>query len=241
MKNVTAVRKAFFLAMAGAFLGLCGCEEVEEDVAPVTFTNFKLNDDLLYVYNTKDSRVYSAVNDTVEIYDKITYNQPVHGELYPNYAHDNEKIMGYKPAPGYVGLDSATYEVCSGGICKTAMIRFVVEAPPFSDPYMCQTLLTADTLVTTRNQSKAIRVFLNDVICFYPNSSWAVKFMGPDNGKMDHMNYWEGVKNEVFIYRPNKNFVGEDTFTYRVYPHGDDGPNSTDYQEVNVKIIVKDK
>ncbi|WP_162054281.1 hypothetical protein [Pontibacter pamirensis] len=242
MKIESVLRKAFAVVTAGTFLALWGCEQMEEDVVPVTFTNFKLNDDLLYVYNTKDSRVYSAVNDTVEIYDKITYSQPVHGELYPNYANDNEKIMGYKPEPGYVGLDSATYEICSGGVCKIAKIKFVVEAPPFSDLYMCQTKLVADTLIVKKNSKGEIRIFLNDIICFYPNSNWAFKtIVSPANGIMDIMNYWEGVKNEVFIYRPNRNFVGEDIFTYRVYPRGQDELGSTDYEEVSVKIIVEDK
>ena len=222
-------------------MALWGCEQVEEDVAPVRFTSFKLYDDLLYVYNTKDSRVYCAVNDTVEVYEKITYNQPVHGELYPNYANDNPDIMGYRPKPGYVGLDSATYEVCSGGTCKTATIRFVVEAPPFSDPYQCQTKLMADTLITTKNKPGEIRIFLNDIICMYPNSNWSAKFMGPANGTMQHMNYWEGVKNEVLIYHPKRNFVGEDTYTYRVYPYGDEGEHAANYQEVSVKIIVKER
>ncbi|MBF8962117.1 hypothetical protein I0P70_02570 [Pontibacter sp. FD36] len=235
------LRKTFSLVLVAGLLSLWGCEQVYEDVAPISFTNFKLNDDLLYVYNTKDSRVYSAVNDTVVVYDKITYNQPVHGELYPNYANDNPDIMGYKPKPGYVGLDSATYEVCSGGVCKTATIRFVVEAPQFSDPNDCETILVEDVLETTVNTPKEIRIFLNDVICYYPNENWTVKFWGPNNGTMQVMNYWEGVKNDVLIYRPNKNFVGEDIYTYRVYPRGDVGIHADDYQEVNVKITVKSR
>jgi hypothetical protein len=241
MKNEMKLRKTLSLALLVSLFSLWGCEQVYEDVVPISFTNFKLHDDLLYVYNTKDSRVYSAVNDTVAVYDKITYSQPVHGQLYPNYANDNPDILGYKPKPGYVGLDSATYEVCSGGVCKTATIRFVVEAPLFSDPNQCETILGEDVLETTVNTPKAIRIFLNDVICYYPNESWLVKFWGPDNGTMQHINYFEGLKNEIFVYHPKKNFVGEDRYTYRVYPRGDVGPHAADYHEVTVRITVKDR
>ncbi|MEJ8801983.1 Ig-like domain-containing protein [Pontibacter sp. H249] len=235
-KMPTKLKSILCLATAGAMLTLWGCEHVESDVLPSHFTDFKLHDDLLYVYNDRDSRVFSAVNDTVAVYDKITYSQPVHGQLYPNYANDNPNIMGYKPKPGYVGTDSLTYEVCSGGTCKTATIRLVVESRP--DPTQCQLNIVADTVITTRNKPKAFRMFLNDEICYGPNG-FAVKYMGPEHGTMKHIDYIEGLKNIIQVYHPKKNFLGEDTYTYRVYPNGWNGEYANDYQEVQVKIIVQ--
>ncbi|PRY12421.1 hypothetical protein CLV24_108165 [Pontibacter ummariensis] len=237
MRKHITVRQAFFLALASAALALWGCEQVEEDVAPVSFTNFKLNDDLLYVYNDQDSRVWSAVNDTVEVYEKITYSQPVHGEIYPNYANDSEKIMGYKPKPGYVGLDSLTYEVCNGGTCKTAKIKLVVDNRP--DFTNCTFQLGADSIITTVNKpSKGVRLFLNDSIC-KGTYNFGTKYWHPENGVIKTVDYFEGEKNILYVYYPNKNFRGEDSFTYRVYPNGWDGENANYYQEVKVKIVVK--
>ena len=234
MNRLPGSIKALFMLIA-CFGFFAACDQFEEDVVPVSFGgDLKIHPDDLYVYNNKTSRVHSEANDTIVSFDKKTYSAPLHGTLVPNF-DGIEGTMGYRPNPGFTGMDSLTYQVCSGQTCKTAKIRFFVEEP--LDRNNCTTRLEPDFVTTKRGKSVEIRYFLNDVIC--PSGNISVNYGQPGNGTMRAINYFEGWKNEVWIYTPEKGFVGMDSFKYKVYPNGYNGTNPDEYLEVEVRIKVE--
>ncbi|MBC5994565.1 Ig-like domain-containing protein [Pontibacter cellulosilyticus] len=226
--------KAILLLVAciGCF---AACDQFEEDVVPVSFGgDLKIHPDNLYVYNNKTSRVHSEANDTIVSFDKKTYSTPINGTLVANF-DGIEGTMGYRPNPGFVGTDSLTYQVCSGQTCKTAKIKLIVEEPV--DPANCTTTIQPDFVKTKRDKPVEIRMFVNDIIC--PSPSVAAYYNAPSRGTVRYVNYFEGWKNDVWIYTPAKGFVGVDSFTYKFYPNGYTGSSTDKYLEAEVRITVE--
>ncbi|MFD2247471.1 Ig-like domain-containing protein [Pontibacter ruber] len=221
------------LQLLAVILLLWGCDKTEEDVIPRSFQEFTLYPDDIYTFNSNSdwiNRLDPLANDSVKAQVKVTYSQPQHGQLLPEF--DGPGTMGYKPNNDFYGIDSFTYTVCTSEICKSETIRMIVEKP--YDPATCTTLLAPDSLETTKNTFKGIRIFENDRICF--NDSYGGNYIEkPVKGTFRTIEYSGSYKNTIYVYYPPKDYVGEDSFRYRVYTSRD---RST-YQEIIVKVTVK--
>ncbi|WP_242929198.1 cadherin-like domain-containing protein [Pontibacter vulgaris] len=223
------------LRMLQVFVGLLllwGCDTATSDVLPSFFREFKLYADEIYTFNSNNDyilRLDPLVNDSIKAEVNVTYSQPLHGRLLPEF--DGPGTMGYKPNQNFYGADSLEYTVCLNNDCQTEKIKLIVEQP--YDPATCQTQLNGETLETTKNTSKQLRIFLNDVICYSTIGGIAV--YKPEKGTFEEIQYAGSYKNTIYVYIPPKDFVGEDSFRYRVYTTRD----YTTYQEIVVPVTVR--
>ncbi|MDX5419613.1 MAG: hypothetical protein LPK09_10385 [Hymenobacteraceae bacterium] len=241
MKRYSIHSKMILLAVAGALLALWGCEQVEEDVIPISFQEFKLYPDELYMINLNDVELgwgterrkivlTPMVNYSLKSKATLTYGQPKNGKLSTD-CWGQAGSTCYQPNDGFYGTDSLTYTVCSDQVCKTETIRIHVERVP--DPGNCVKSLGADFLETSVNTPGEIKIFANDEFC--DQLPYAPVIQNPEHGTIRFYDYMGSYKNTTFIYYPKKNFVGEDSFTYRVHWFGQDA------EDVRVKITVKAK
>ncbi|MFD2515561.1 Ig-like domain-containing protein [Pontibacter locisalis] len=231
MKRV--LLKTVFLQLFIGTMLMAGCDDAIEDIVPASFNDFKLFPDEIYTFNSNNGwilRLDPLANDSLKTEAVVTYSQPVNGELFPNF--DGPGTMGYKPKNNYFGLDSLTYTVCTKDLCKTEKITLIVEQP--FDPVTCVTSLAPDSLETTRNTPKGIRIFLNDIVC-YNDKYGGTEIRSPEKGTFNTIDYSGSYKNTIYMYYPPKNFVGQDSFRYKVYTSRD---RST-FQEIVVKVTVK--
>ncbi len=215
------------------FLMLWGCDKTSDDVIPISFQEFKLYPDDIFIVNSNSdwiTRLDPLSNDSVKTEVTVTYTQPLHGDLFPEF--DGPGTMGYKPDPDFIGIDSLEYTVCGGEICTTEKIRLIVEKP--NDPTTCQTVLVGETLETTVNTSKQLRIFENDIVC-YNDTYGGTTIYSPEKGTFETIDYSGSYKNTIYVYYPPKDYVGEDSFRYRVYTSRD---RST-YQEAIVRVTIK--
>ena len=196
----------------------------------MSFRQFKLfPDEVYYVYDKNagyDLLLTPLTNDSLRTEVTLTYGQPVHGQLITGcWGKADGKC--YIPDEGFFGTDSLTYTVCSDQTCLTETIRINVEAP--SDYSTCVESLGADSLETTVNKPKEIKIFANDSFCaFLPYAPITVQ---PEHGTIRFYDYMGSYKNPTFIYTPDRNFVGEDSFTYSV-----DFMSGMQHMQVKVKV-----
>lgn len=218
-----AKRIFFFLA---ALCILNSCDKIGDDVLPVKIQDFRLYPDDIYTFGGL-IRLDPLNNDSLKVNVKVTYSQPQHGTL----ELDQDGSMLYLSDVDFLGTDSLEYTVCSAQLCKSEKIRLYVESPP--DPETCVTSLGADSLETTKNTPKGIRIFMNDIIC--PMSGTSV--FAPEKGTFKTIDYSGSYKNTTYVYYPPKDFVGEDSFRYRIHPDPSDFYGN--YIEMVVKVTVK--
>ncbi|GHA70053.1 Ig-like domain-containing protein [Pontibacter akesuensis] len=208
-----------------------GCDTFEEDVIPVSFHEFKLFPDEVYMFKNNDTvrlMLLPLVNDSLKAAVSVTYGQPRHGQVAPGIYVGEEYETFYIPATDFWGTDSLTYTVCSDAICKTEKI--VIHVEESIDFSTCVEALGADSLETTSNTPKEIKIFANDSFCnFLPFAPVTIQ---PQHGTLRFYDYPGSYKNPTFIYTPNRNFVGEDAFTYSV-------DFKSGMQQMQVKIKVK--
>ncbi|MDJ1470811.1 Ig-like domain-containing protein [Xanthocytophaga flava] len=203
---------------------LGGCT-TPEDIIPGSSNNFELYEDDVYAFGGGGIiRMDPLGNDSLKTAVTVTFGQPRHGTL--SIEPDGDTY--YKPENGFFGTDSLTYEACSESTCKTQKIRLHIEVP--LDPNNCTNVVVADSLQTTRNTPKGIRIFENDIIC--PMAGRSV--YAPQLGTFRTIEYAGSYKNTIYVYQPPKDFTGEDSFRYRVYPD----QNYNTYLEVIVKVKV---
>lgn len=210
-----------------------GCDAEMHDVVPKSFQDFTLYPDEIYHFNSNSGwilRLDPLANDSIKTKVSLTYSQPSHGKLHPEF--DGPGIMGYTPDKDFYGEEHLTYMVCNGETCKTEKIKLIVEKP--HDPSTCTTVLGPDVLETTRNTPKGIRIFLNDIICYNDNYG-GLTIWKPEKGTFRTIEYSGSYKNTIYVYYPPKDFVGQDSFRYRVYTSRD----WSTYQEVVVQVTVK--
>jgi hypothetical protein len=203
---------------------------VTDDVLPLSFQDFQLNPDEVYLINANNgwkNRMDPLVNDSLKMNVKVSFSKPYHGKLSVEADGDTY----YTIDENYIGPDSLTYTVCSTEKCKSEKMRLFIEAP--LDPNNCTTVLGADSLETTKNTSASIRVFMNDIVC----PVTGISFFAPVRGTFEMIQYPGSLKNYLYVYHPPKNYTGEDSFRYRVHPD----PNNFDkvYLEMVVKVKVK--
>lgn len=226
---LSKLRKLFLLA--GSILLAISCDKVMDDVLPIAFQDFQLFPDDVYLINGNNdwiNRLDPLINDSIKGSANVTFSKPLHGRLSVEADGDTY----YKPDTNFFGVDSLIYTVCSPEKCKSEKIRLYVEEP--LNPNNCTTILGADSLETTKNTSKTIRIFMNDVIC--PGMvGWSI--FKPEKGTYESVAYSGALKNVIYIYYPPKNFTGEDSFKYRIHPDPDNYYGN--YLEMVVKVTVK--
>ena len=129
---------------------------------------------------------------------------PSHGQAQ---ASANGSLR-YTPAPAYLGADSLTYEVCDSAstpLCATATVTVSVSAKPNQAP-----VAVNDNAATQSNRPVSINVLNNDSD---PDGALAPSSLlvtvAPDNGDAQ-------VISAAITYTPTVDFVGGDSFTYRV-------------------------
>ncbi|MGV3586061.1 MAG: hypothetical protein ACO1OF_03575 [Adhaeribacter sp.] len=222
------IYKLISLLAGGLFLFLGGCDTYESDVVPLSFQQFELKRDSAFTYNRKEATdwpllINPLANDSLKVKATVTYGEPRHGKII-----QEDNYVYYEHELNYVGLDSLTYQVCTENICKTEKIIFVIE--PRLDPNNCTTRLTPFTVETLKNTSVDIRVHRKDIICPTTGSRMYYK---PQLGNYGDYHYSGSPKATVMVYYPPKDFVGDDTFRYRIYT------DNTNYLENIITIRVK--
>jgi hypothetical protein len=205
-----------------------GCDQYVPDAEPEYLRAFQLFPDEVYMYNggAPDTRIRfdPLINDSIRTTVRVSYSQPGHGRL---------ELMAdggtyYIPDKNFYGLELITYTVCSDRTCASQEMLIIVEPPP--DATNCVTTLGADSLQTTRNTPKSIRILLNDVICAPQRTGISV--FKPEKGTFSTVSYSGSLKNTIYIYTPPKDFTGRDSFRYRVHPDPDR------YDQVYLEAVV---
>ena len=229
MKNFN-IFKLFGLLAASFIIFLTSCDTYEADVVPISFQEFELKRDTAFTVMGTDPVnefpliIWPLANDSLKIKATVTYGQPRHGRVF----QDTIGHVYYERESNYVGLDSITYQVCGENSCKTEKLIIIVE--PRLDPTNCTTRLTPYTIETLKNTSVEIRVHRKDIICpLSPQQS----YFKPQLGTFASYPYSGSSKSIVFVYYPPKDFVGDDTFRYRIYT------DNTNYLENTIPIRVK--
>ncbi len=218
--------------LAGVFVLLIvsgGCDTETRDIVPKAYEQFELYEDDIYAFNGGGIiRLDPLGNDSLKTAVTVTFGQPLHGTLTVEADGDTY----YKPEAAFFGTDSLAYTACSGAVCQTEKIRLHIEKP--LDPNNCTSAVGADSLVTTRNTAKGIRIFMNDVLC--PMAGKSV--FAPQKGTFKTIEYAGSYKNTIYMYYPPKDFVGQDSFRYRIHP--DPANYDRVYLEVVVKVTVRE-
>ncbi|MEJ8756908.1 hypothetical protein WG947_07880 [Pontibacter sp. H259] len=227
------VTRFILLLTVTSGLLLWSCDTVSDDVLPNFFKEFKLYPDEIYTVNSNSGfilRLDPLANDSIKTEVNVTYSQPENGELLPDF--DGPGTMGYEPHDGFFGIDNLTYTVCVDKSCQTENIKLIVETP--QDPATCVTVLHGETLETTVNTSRQLRIFLNDVICY--NSTYGgTTIYKPEKGTFETIEYAGSYKNTIYVYIPPKDYIGQDSFKYRVYTN----PDRSVYQEITVPVTIR--
>ncbi|KAA3440287.1 Ig-like domain-containing protein [Rufibacter hautae] len=231
MKKYTAHASALLLLVLGLFSW--SCDQEVGDELPLSFQQFSIYSDEMY---TSEGGVFEKlilsplVNDSIKTEVTIKYSQPARGQLTSDCY--GEKKMCYVYEKGYIGDDSLTYTVCSDKICKTEKILLHIEER--LDPSRCITKLGKDSLETTMNTPKEIKPFANDILFCADGSSYGPIVVQPQHGTLRFYDYGgTSYKSVTFIYTPNRNYVGDDSFTYRA------NIGSNRYEDMQVKVKVK--
>ena len=213
-----------WVGIVAILLTLIGCDTETRDIVPKTYEQFQLYEDDIYVFNGGSIiRLDPLGNDSLKTAVKVTFGQPLHGKLTVEPDGDTY----YKPDENFFGKDSLTYTACNDKDCQSQLIRLHVEKP--LDPNNCTTVLGADSLETTKNTPKGIRIFMNDVLCLLASTS----VFSPQKGTFKTIEYSGSYKNTIYMYYPPKDFVGEDSFRYRVHP------DPANYDKVYIEMVVK--
>ena len=104
----------------------------------------------------------------------------------------------YTPPAGFVGVETFTYEVSDGEVTATGTVKVTVTAPLLQP--------ADDALQTRRNQSAGVDVLANDTADL---SLTVTSVSSPANGSAV-------VSGGRISYTPNRDYVGQDSFTYTV-------------------------
>jgi hypothetical protein len=162
-------------------------------------------------------------NDTDDNDDALTAEKvtdPSNGTLT---AFGADGSFTYQPEPGFRGTDSFTYKANDGeDDSNVATVTIRVEGPPVAndDSY---THLGSDTALSV----PASGVLTNDTDFGNPFPLYAWAVTGPSNGTLTAFG-----SNGSFTYQPNEDFVGTDSFTYKV----SDGEYSSNVATVTITV-----
>ncbi len=171
----------------------------------------------------RNSTLYADVlsNDTDPDDNDLTtpvtvVSAPVNGTV-TTYANG---LVGYTPAPGFMGVDSFSYRVCDKiiavpgctpppSLCAEAWVFIIVQKTP---------LAFADKYTTMVNTQKELNVTVNDFFGYFGPASGAITVVSaPKNGAVQVLNNGSATQvNNSLRYTPNNNFRGTDSLIYQV-------------------------
>jgi gliding motility-associated-like protein len=180
-----------------------GCE-LSDDVQVIVNRRPVATDDAISTNLNTDIPIFILDNDTdadgntTIVRNSISIlSQPQNGTL----VIDNVTgIVTYKPKNGFTGYDSFVYTVKDiyGAESNTAIAVVAVNIKPVGNP---------DNSTTTTQTPVTIRVLDNDNV---PPGSTVIKNTEPAHGTVT-LN-----PDGTFLYTPNPDFSGKDTFTYKL-------------------------
>jgi gliding motility-associated-like protein len=148
--------------------------------------------------------------------------QPINGVAVVNA----NGTYTYTPNSIFVGTDIFSYVVCDTGspiLCDTALVLITVNAPPCAGY-----LANADAVNTNEDFPILISVLTNDI--FIPTNVVISINSNPSNGTLV-LN-----ANNTFLYTPNPNFNGTDTFIYSLGRSS--GPSICDTALVTLNVAA---
>ncbi|EMR00723.1 Ig-like domain-containing protein [Cesiribacter andamanensis] len=226
--NLLKIKCVPLILLLMASLG--GCDLEEDDFAPESFEEFTLYPDEIWCYNGNTpnepaARLDMLRNDSIKVAVTVSFGAVRNGRL---------EVMGdgdtyYFPNQDFYGTDSLKYTVCSSRSCKTETARFIVERPV--DPATCVTEIRDEQVETTRNQWVDVRVHANDQLCIFAYVSQS--YYAPQLGTYEDVSQSGGYKNIVIRYYPPRDYVGQDSFRYRMYT------STTEYIEGTAHITIR--
>ncbi len=177
------------------------------DTASVTVTVQAVNDGPVAIDDTASTNEDEAVSISV-LSNDVDIEDDSLSLVAANISAQNGRTsisgqqMVYSPSLNFEGTDSFTYRVSDGRLSDTALvtitIRAVNDAPVALD----------DRASTAEDEAVSISVLSNDADV--ENDSLSLTAVSPaQNGRTS-------ISGQQMVYSPNLNFVGTDSFTYRV-------------------------
>ncbi|BAV04820.1 thrombospondin type 3 repeat family [Filimonas lacunae] len=143
-----------------------------------------------------------------------------HGTLVTNA----DGTLTYTPDPNFTGVDSIQYKVCDpGGLCDTAYVRVTV-LPVNDAPVAVNDTLTTDEDVPLNITAQQLMQNDSD-----PDGDALTLVI---QGAPAHGTISSGGNN-AYVYTPNTNYNGVDSFVYRVYDQ------SGAFADAVVRVVVR--
>jgi VCBS repeat-containing protein len=159
-----------------------------------------------------------ADDDTLTVHVTVI---PVNGTLTLN----TDGSFTYTPNPNFSGTDGFSY-IANDGLADSAVATVTITVDPVNDPPTS----VADSYVTGVNTALDLNaangVLDNDTDSETPNALSAAIGTGPASGTLT-LN-----ADGSFLYTPNNNFTGVDSFTYRAA----DGTSQGNLATVTIKV-----
>ncbi|SFO78012.1 VCBS repeat-containing protein, partial [Chitinophaga sp. YR627] len=187
--------------------GACAQGTVTITVTPVNDAPIAVNDYFTRAEDTVITFPPSVIlaND-IDVDGDVLTGRPIGNLQHGSYFSNPDGTYTYTPAPNFNGLDSIQYEVCDGaGLCDTGVIILNITPendPPVANPDSYET--QEDVVLQIPGTAGVLR---NDTD---PDGDVLVStIVNPANGSLT-LN-----SDGSFTYRPNLNFNGLDSFTYR--------------------------
>ncbi len=149
-----------------------------------------------------------------------------------SWAVQSNGNYSFTPTTNFKGTAVQTYQVCNtSGFCDTAVIYIkVTDEPALSSQNIAPNALN-DNAQTELNTAVTGNVLNND---FDPDAHTltltTTPIRNPTNGDLT-LN-----ANGTFTYTPNNNFIGQDTFLYRICDNG--SPNLCDTAQVIITVLI---
>ncbi len=192
-------------------LGAAGCDRIVVDVLPtITLADITTN----YVA-LPTQQVAIDLKNWPNLKETATFRidkQPQTGSL----TLEKDGLLLYSPNTSFIaGDDNFTVSIDPDGSAKKpTAIPLTISMATSDDKLPCTVGAVADGMQTPLNKSVAIAVLKNDQVCdgILNPASLFVK-IAPKNGTAS-------IEGETIVYTPNANFIGRDSFIYRVSTTG---------------------
>lgn len=171
--------------------------------APEPFDdNVQVNEDTATDADILDNDV--DVDNTIQPSTLFIVTQPTNGSVSIN---TTTGLLTYTPNPDYVGTDSLVYRISDpAGLNGTATVTFTVVNS--NDPPVANN----DVFIIEEDVATDLTILANDTDIDAddaPQGSQIIIELTPSNGSVD-------INGDAVRYVPNTNFVGTDTFYYKV-------------------------
>jgi hypothetical protein len=154
--------------------------------------------------------------------DKLTFSivtDPLHGTL--GETNQEEGIVTYTPDSGFIGKDSFTYKVNDGTKdSNTATVSVTINPPPNNIPKA-----EGQNVITDENQPVNIQLSASDK----DNDGLSGTYVStPLHGQLSKID----LTNGKVTYTPDTNFIGKDSFAFKV----NDGKADSNIATVSITV-----